>query len=222
MGHASSRDDFSAEYVHINTIEYPRCKCIDCHCACSIVNATVPKPETGQPAAPDCPDLDSLMTDTSSEASYDEEDDGVPLAQSFTLEQLDHFLHDTGVGNDFQDHINTPLRRSSSLSMDVLVASNPSLSASTPSRPYSPLSASTYLFEIGGQFQYDPFSGASSTYLTAASHLSTISFTDPFEVTERGYDGTVLAAAVQDGNPKVMMHSYVFRPLRLVPENEFW
>ncbi|GAB7342569.1 hypothetical protein MBLNU457_g0746t1 [Dothideomycetes sp. NU457] len=218
MGHASSKDDFSAEYVHVNSIKHPRCKCLDCSCACKAFNTLDMEPDTGQLADRDCPDLDSLMTDTSSEASYDEEDDGVSLPRSSSCQQLHHFLNAANIGNDLEDHINAPHRRPSSLSMDVLMASNSSLADSMSPQPYSPLSASASLFGMGGQFRYDPSSGASSTYLTAASHLST----DPFAATEVDYDGTVLVAASSEEGTKVAMHSYVFRPLRLVPENDFW
>jgi len=216
MGHANSKDDFSAEYIHIDPIKHTRCKCTNCRCACRVSKPTDPEPERGQPAVPDCPDLDSLKTDTSSETSYDE----AALPQSSSWNQLNHFPNITGVGNRLEDHVDPPLRRPSSLSlsMNVLIASNPSLSDSTSSQPYSPLSASAYLFGMGGQFQTDPSSGMSSTYLTAASHLSNLSSIDPFIATEYE-DGTFLAAAVQEQGTKVTMGSYVFRPLRLVPED---
>ena len=93
--------------------------------------------------------------------------------------------------------------------MDVLRASDPSLSNSTPSIP-SP-SSSCYLAGFGAQFDgalFDAFSRrssvTSSTYLTANG-------------SENGLQlPTMFGSMMQEGTTKVI--SYITTPLQLVPE----
>ena len=211
MGPMISKDDLEADYSfvskHVNN--HCGCICINCHCACGTHGAGNPELDTGQLDSLGVPDLEPSTDDTSFDGSFDDEYTIVLSTKSSSSDQVAHIIasyHQIDVHR--LDHSTLP-RTASSVSMDVLRASDPSLSNSTPSIP-SP-SSSCYLAGFGAQFDgalLDAFSRrssvTSSTYLTANG-------------SENGLQlPTMFGSMMQEDTTKVI--SYITTPLQLVPE----